>query len=561
LIPENIKQVNKLTMKKVYLTLAAAAFLSQANAQFWTYTTYKGAFPVTDGMTGTTSNDWTAGWTNWDPQNTAYGAPTVTVSTDITTNTTWTTGSIVLLQNKIYVKSGATLTIQPGVIIRGEQSSQGTLLITRGSKINAVGTQTNPIIFTSDQPVGMRDAGDWGGVVLLGAGITNAPGGVANIEGIAPSTDTEYGGSNSADNSGTMKYVRIEFPGIPFAPNQEINGLTFGAVGSGTTIDYIQVTYSGDDSYEWFGGSVNCKHLIAFRGLDDDFDTDNGFSGKVQFCLGIRDKDQFDAAGESNGFESDNDATGDNALPRTKAIFSNVTSIGPSRNGTVTLPGGSTFKRAAFIRRNSALNVFNSLAASWPLGVYIKDAATVDNIANDSSYYSHNVLASDIGQKAVKDANATTAFYATWFTTDANDSTTTNAGINWVNAFPAAMETTPDYRLNGASTVATGASFPTTVFTGGFLGIEDEATGVISNLGVYPNPANTYVNVVFTMENASNVSINVVDVTGNVVETVKNNFGAGLNRTNLNVSGLNNGVYFIQVTGAGINSTVKFVKN
>ena len=106
-----------------------------------------------------------------------------------------------------------------------------------------------------------------------------------------------------------MKYVRIEYPGIAYSPNNEINGLTFGGVGRGTTIDYIQVSYSGDDSYEWFGGTVNCKHLIAYRGWDDDFDTDFGYQGKLQFLVGLRDPEVADQSG-SNGFESDNDGSG-----------------------------------------------------------------------------------------------------------------------------------------------------------------------------------------------------------------------------------------------------------
>ena len=138
----------------------------------------------------------------------------------------------------------------------------------------AEGTAVSPIVFTSNESVGNRAEGDWGGLVLLGKGVNNQPGGIANIEGIAPTADTEFGGSDDNDNSGSLKYVRIEFAGIALQPNKEINGLTFGSVGKQTSVDYIQVSFSGDDSFEWFGGTVDCKHLIAYRGLDDDFDTD-----------------------------------------------------------------------------------------------------------------------------------------------------------------------------------------------------------------------------------------------------------------------------------------------
>ncbi|MCE9538895.1 MAG: hypothetical protein K8R85_06720, partial [Bacteroidetes bacterium] len=228
-------------MKKIYTFALASLIGSSLNAQtaFWTHTTYQGAFPVTD---NTIATDWTTGWTNFDPENTVYGAPTTTVSADITTNTTWTTGSIVLLENKIYVKSNAVLTIQEGVIILGDKATQGTLLISKGSKIIAQGTSSNPIVFTSSEAPGARAEGDWGGVVILGNATMNQPGGIGNIEGIVVSTDSEFGGINDQDSSGVFSFVRIEFPGIAFQPNKEINGLTFGAVGSKTKVDHIQVS-------------------------------------------------------------------------------------------------------------------------------------------------------------------------------------------------------------------------------------------------------------------------------------------------------------------------------
>ncbi|MFI5203690.1 MAG: hypothetical protein ACHQF2_04270, partial [Flavobacteriales bacterium] len=175
-------------MKKIFTLLAIALASTQAYSQFWTYTNYKGAFPVTD-MTAAT--DWTSGWANWDPQNANYPATTVTVSSDITVNTTWSTGQVVFLQNHVYVKNGATLTIQPGVIIRGDLATQGALLISRGSKIMAMGTAANPIVFTSNEAAGTRDAGDWAGLVVLGAATNNQPGGIANIEGVVAGPDNE----------------------------------------------------------------------------------------------------------------------------------------------------------------------------------------------------------------------------------------------------------------------------------------------------------------------------------------------------------------------------------
>lgn len=455
-------------MKKIYLSLLSACVTLGLHAQdaFWTPTTYKGAFPVTD---NTPATDWTAGWSNFDPENTVYPATTQTVSADVTTNTTWS--GVILLQNKIYVKNNATLTIAPGTIIRGDKVTQGSLIITRGAKINAQGTASQPIVFTSNEPVGNRNEGDWGGIVLLGLARNNQPGGVANIEGIVPTTDTQYGGAFDNDNSGTIKYVRIEFAGIALEPNKEINGITFGSVGSATTVDYVQVSHSGDDSFEWFGGTVNCKHLIAYRGLDDDFDTDFGYRGKVQFALAIRDKDVSDAPGDSNAFECDNDAAGSTATPKTRPIFSNVTLVGPKGNGTIALPVGEKFEKAFRLRRNSAVSVLNSLVTGWEKGLSIEGAPVVANLDGDTMVFVNNILTnfatpswtSNNTNTVINTGGATPAWYQSWWSVDGNDSTASLAQVNWVNLF-APLGSTPDARLAAGSVAASGATFTNPVF-------------------------------------------------------------------------------------------------
>lgn len=443
-------------MKNYYFTILALCFSAALNAQeaFWTVTNYRGAFPITD---NTPATNWASGWANFDPENTIYGATTSIISTDITTNTTLS--GIVLLQNKVYVKNNAVLTIQPGTIIRGDKLTQGSLIITRGAKINANGTAANPIVFTSNEAVGARNEGDWGGLVILGLAKNNQPGGVANIEGLIATTDTQFGGNFDDDNSGILKYVRVEFAGIALQPNKEINGVTFGSVGSGTQVDYVQVSFSGDDSFEWFGGTVNCKHLIAYRGLDDDFDTDFGYRGKVQFGLAIRDKDLSDAIGDSNCFESDNDATGSAAQPKTNAIFSNITIVGAKGNGTVVLPTGEKFEKAFRIRRNSAFSVFNSLITGWEKGLSLESAGTVANVNGDTLKIANNSFVNLVnGTNVITSVDASGAFYTGMFNSNSNDSTNTIAQINWVSLFPA-LGTAPDARLNSTSTVATTASF------------------------------------------------------------------------------------------------------
>jgi hypothetical protein len=244
-------------------------------------------------------------------------------------------------------------------------------MIERGAKIMARGTVSQPIVFTSDKPKGQRASGDWGGLVILGKATTNkhdSGTGVGIAEGGIGSL---YGGTDDEDNSGVLQYVRIEFPGIPLlaTANSEINGLTLYAVGRGTTIDHIQVSFSGDDSYEWFGGTVNCKYLVCIRGLDDEYDTDNGFRGNVQFLFGLRDPNISDQSG-SNGYESDNDAEGDQLTPITKPTFCNVTLLGPL-TVVATLPANHLFKRAMHIRRSSQLSTYNSVFVGWPNGLLL----------------------------------------------------------------------------------------------------------------------------------------------------------------------------------------------
>ncbi len=228
----------------------------------------------------------------------------IEVKGDITASTTWTKGNIYTLKGFVNVKSGVTLTIEAGTIIKGAgkdadptaSGKGGTLIILPGAKLMAIGTADAPIVFTSSNEPGKRTYGDWGGVVLIGKAPHNRPASTVFEGGI---TGTIGADNIANDNSGTLQYVRIEFAGIALSStaNSEINGLTLYAVGSGTTIDHVQVSYSGDDSYEWFGGTVNAKYLVAYRGFDDDFDTDWGFTGKVQYALSLRDPEYADQSG------------------------------------------------------------------------------------------------------------------------------------------------------------------------------------------------------------------------------------------------------------------------
>lgn len=300
----------------------------------------------------------------------------VEVKGTIEGNVTWTADKIYKLVGFVRVgeesefgtisKTG-TLTIEPGTTIIGDRATKGALIIQRGSKIFAVGTAENPIVFTSERNVGEREAGDWGGLIICGQAPNNLPNDKANRE-LEGGYGGFHGGSDENDNSGSLKYVRLEYAGIPINPNQEVNSLTLASVGAGTTIDYVQASYGLDDSFEWFGGTVNAKHLIAYKGLDDDFDTDNGYSGYVQFGIGIRGTTQADQSG-SNGFESDNDANGSSNAPFTSAIFANMSIIGAK--GAAAIAISPLFQNGAQLRRNTKLKIYNTLITGYPFGVYI----------------------------------------------------------------------------------------------------------------------------------------------------------------------------------------------
>ncbi len=451
-------------MKKNLLTALAVLTFGIGVAQTPTLvkTCYRGAFAPSPAPM------WTNGWTNWDPQNQVYPAPNTTITTNITASTTWTTGQVVLISAQCFVKNNAVLTIQPGVIVLGDKAVVGAcLLIETGSQLIANGTATNPIVFTSNQAAGARGLGDWGGVILCGLATNNSPAGTGTltnpagtnyIEGFPVSPDVLYGGANDNDNSGSLKYIRIEFGGYVYQPNKEINGLTMGAVGRGTTIDYVQCSFTNDDSFEWFGGAVNCTHLVAYRGLDDDFDTDNGFHGNVQFCLGVRDPNISDnpAVSTSEGFESDNDPNGTVSTPITTAIFSNITEIGPQR-GVPSATCASGFRRGARIRRNSQLKIVNSIIMDHKTrGVYI-DGALCEGNANANTIVFKNNIVAGYGERCMETGTFGILVNPNlWVrTTNPNDTLLSTAGILTTPY----SYTAPDYRPAAGSLAMAGASF------------------------------------------------------------------------------------------------------
>jgi hypothetical protein len=406
------KTQKKTNMKQLFafLVLVLAFFQTKAQNAFLQQPQYRGAFapsPV---------SPWTSGWVNWDPQNTVYPAANVIIdaATDtIKTNTTWTSNNVYLLKGVVYVKDGATLTIQPGTIIRGsELVANSSLVVTRGSKLIAEGNASRPIVFTSNKAAGTRQRGNWGGLIILGKATNNitasatgsvstGTAGLMQIEGLATTAINRHGAGDALapsaddnDSSGVLKFVRVEFPGYVFNPNNEINGITFGSVGRKTVVDYIQVSYSDDDAYEWFGGTMNISHAVAFATRDDDFDTDFGYNGSQQFGLIVRDPDMADAS-RSNAFESDNEASGNTRnpafTPKTNPQVSNFTVIGPWRYGKTSI--NSNHFAATEYKRNTELDIANSVMIGWQIGFGFQDSISLARFRDSTVRIRHNILA------------------------------------------------------------------------------------------------------------------------------------------------------------------------
>ncbi len=314
-----------------------------------------------------------------------------------------------LLKGWVYVDAGAKLRIPAGTIIKGDKQTMAALIVEPGGYVEMKGTKDAPIVMTSAQPAGQRRPGDWGGLIICGKARNNQ-----NTMQIEGGPTTIHGGENDADNSGIYQYIRVEFAGYPFDTDKEINGVTFGSVGKGTTVDHIQVSYSNDDSFEWFGGVVDCRYLVAYKGWDDEFDTDNGFSGNVQYCLSIRDPRIADTS-QSNGFESDNNASGAETTPFTTATFRNVTFIGPRTaqnsgfaNTSDYITAGSMFpdngsklgkfQAAIQIRRSSKLNVENVLAVGYPIGLIVDgEKGNTVKYAKENGFHLSNVVFAGMG--------------------------------------------------------------------------------------------------------------------------------------------------------------------
>lgn len=404
-----------------------------------------------------------------------------TLPSIINTDFTCVAGETYIIDGKVYVNGGATIFIEEGVTLKGVKKATpelaSALVITRTGRIEATGSAENPIVFTSNEPVATRQSGDWGGVVILG----NAPlnrvdqtiEGI-NLPSVPPGVDINYGGGgaglgNPNANSGIMNYVRIEYAGAAVSPNNELNGLTMGGVGRGTFIDFVEVLAGADDAFEWFGGTVNSKHLIAVAPDDDAFDFDFGFSGNIQFAVSVLRNEKPTYSSDPNGIESDNNGTGASDPPRTNPTISNMTVIGFEDSTTAGVLGKRSLNGARW-RRATSLTVRNSIFMGFPTGVAFESALT----QADASRFANNIVH---GFRVVSSGVALPATN----TGILGEVGFSNETIDLTDPFNL---TFPDFRPTLTSPAATGANFA------GFVGTPANFFQTTTYRGAFPTGTN-----------------------------------------------------------------------
>jgi hypothetical protein len=296
-----------------------------------------------------------------------------------TSDLTLTNDTYWVLRGAIFIGAPARLTIQPGTRIIGETATRGTLVIERGAQIIANGNAAQPIVMTSDQPIGQRGRGDWGGLVINGNAPLNLPGGV----GIGEGQTGVYGGNDPNDNSGILRYVRVEFAGIEFSPDNELNGIAFQGVGNGTIVENIQVHFNKDDGIEMFGGTVDIKRVVLTGIGDDSIDWTFGWKGRLQFAVVQQRGDDTD-----QGIEADNNGNNFNLEPRSEPTLFNLTMIGdPSQEF------GPESTNCMRLRVGTAAIIRNFVCAGFKSqAIDVRDAPATELIQQGRLLTTHGIL-------------------------------------------------------------------------------------------------------------------------------------------------------------------------
>jgi hypothetical protein len=421
------------------------------------------------------------------------GRGRATINTDITANRTFFADTVYTISGFIKVANGATLTIQPGVRVEGDFNTFGSsLFVLRGARINAVGTPENPIVFTSSRPAGQRQPGDWGGLILVGNGVINR-GNPVILEGTgtgANNPQVNYaGGTDNADNSGELRYVRVEFAGYATAADAELNSFTFAAVGSGTKLSYLQVVSGLDDSFEFFGGAADATHLVSYESGDDHFDLSEGYVGRMQHLIALQSLVLIPRTGagsvssdpqgvENDGCAGANCGSGQNSTPLNIPLVANFTLVGTGPGTGVDATAGGI---GMMLRRGTGGYYLNGVVARWPrAALSLRDQPTLDRAAAGELLLRNVLFAQngtlfqaasgttvqgtvDATANALEQSNATTASLFAAFPATI-DAATTASAFDWAPASGSAaatggLTTFPAAAATRGGTVVTGTAY------------------------------------------------------------------------------------------------------
>ena len=505
---------------------------------------------------------------------------------------TWTRGNTYILNGLVFVEEGASLTIEAGTVVKGRPGqgvNASALIIARGGKIFANGTADSPIIFTStaDDVTTTEDIpalrqGLWGGLIVLGNSTINTPGGIGQIEGIPEDEPRgEYGGDDEADNSGVIKYISIRHGGSNIGQDNEINGLTLGAVGSGTTIDYVEVFANQDDGIEFFGGTAQIKHaVVAFCG-DDSFDYDEGYRGKGQFWFTIQGRESGDNAGEFDGATNPEDSQ-PYALP-TVANFTMIGSGSTSQN---------TSSEGIFLRDNAGGFFYNGIMTEFrgvglEIEVLTSGEDSENRLAAGDIRFRNNIwwnmgAGNGADNVAADDDQEHTRSY---LENPSNNNLFVNPLLAGISREPGSGELDPRPNYEGENGPAWENSVPNlpddgffddSLYVGafsfdnwmegwtymdelGFFGdlhvyeptpvsVEPDATPGQNDFYAYPNPATTTTDVKFILHNSGQVHLAVYNQMGELVSVLGNDYySAGSYRSTWNVSSVAPGMYFVKL--------------
>ncbi|WP_026730495.1 hypothetical protein [Flavobacterium denitrificans] len=332
----------------------------------------------TKGIVGDTN--WLNMWTNFSPKTTSYNDASSIVTGVITSNTTLKKENVYVLVGAVYVAPNVTLTIEPGTLIRCDTDNLTMLVITKGAKIIAEGTETDPIVFTSNKNSGDRNPGDWGGIVILGDAPINKTGGIATLDFELDPQKALYGGDNKDSDSGIFKYVRIEFSGKKTSAKKPVNGLSLAGVGKKTKVEYVQVTSSDEDSFQFYGGYVDTSHLISLRSADDDFDFTQGVQCNISNSIAIRSPFLSDKYG-SRCFEMETVDTRKGEVLDSKKEMTRVNATNMTMMHTEDIASGIEGLKyeAILIRENTFLTLTNSVVSGFSHLIVFADAVPITN--------------------------------------------------------------------------------------------------------------------------------------------------------------------------------------